>query len=199
MPGLPQARQALARFFSGAGPVADVQTPPDAADAVPGARSLRATRILARRRHTRLGRFAAWINDCLDAARRRNEQAAIEETKSYLRAKRRSLTLMLGLLNPQQREEFRNYHYFHVIGGKTGVRYRIRVASFANIDIIGPNGRTMSRICAHPAGDVPVYDVMAAQMLHLADAATEKTFLRYTNVHPVVGSERRTDGAFWVP
>jgi hypothetical protein len=193
MQGLPQARQALARFFGSAGPATGMQTPPDAADAMSGVRAI------ARRRRTRLARFAAWVNDYLDSARRRNEQAAIEETKSYLRAKRRSLTLMLSLLNPQQREEFRNYHYFHVIGGKTGARYRIRVASFANIDIIGPNGRTMSRICAHPAGDVPVYDVMAAQMLHLSDAATEKTFLRYANVHPVVGSERRTDGAFWVP
>jgi hypothetical protein len=192
MPGLPQARQALARFFGGTGPAADMQVPRDAAGTV--------SRVhITARRYLRLARFAAWVNDYLDAARQRNEQAAIEETKSYLRAKRRSLTLMLSLLNPQQREEFRNYHYFHVIGGKTGVRYRIRVASFANIDIIGPNGRTMSRICAHPAGDVPVYDVMAAQMLHLADAATEKTFLRYANVHPVVGSERRTDGAFWAP
>jgi hypothetical protein len=192
MPGLHQARQVLARFFGGAGPAADMQASRDAAGAASGA-------YAAMRRHARLARFAAWVNDYLDSARRRNEQAAIEETKSYLRAKRRSLTLMLSLLNPRQREEFRNYHYFHVTGGKTGTRYRIRVASFANIDIIGPNGRTISRICAHPAGDVPVYDVMAAQMLHLADAATEKTFLRYANVHPVVGAERRADGAFWGP
>lgn len=145
-----------------------------------------------------LCRFAAWVDDYLNAARRRNEAVALEETKASLRAKRRSLALMLGLLSPEQREEFHRYRHFHVIGGKTGTLYRIRVASFANIDIIGPGDRIMYRICAHPAGEVPIYDVMAAQMLHLQDAATEKVFLKYANVHPVV-SQRRSEWAFWVP
>jgi hypothetical protein len=146
-----------------------------------------------------LGRFFAWFRSRMDAARQRNRDALLEESRSILRAKRRSLGLMLSLLSPEQREEFRTRRYFHVIGGSSGTRYRITVAPFANIDIIGPTGRPLYRLCAHPSGDVPVYDVMAAQMLHLQDPATESAFLRRANVHAVVQQVRRGDGPFWVP
>jgi len=175
MAGLVRARQAMGRFCGGAW------------TAVRAAASATGDRL-------RRCRFAAWVEDYLEAARRRNDQAAIEETKTCLRAKRRSLALMLSLLSAEQREEFRNYRYFHAIGGRTGIRYRIRVASFANIDIVGSNGRTMCRLCAHPAGDVPVYDVMAAQMLHLEDAATERAFLRSANLHPATSAHERRQG-----
>jgi len=182
LPGFARAGQLLVRMFSGAPAVADapVSSPASATGGPIG----------------RIGRFglARWIDERLNAARRRNEQAAIEETRSYLRAKRRSLALMLSLLTPEQRAEFQRYRHFHVTGGETGTRYRIRVASFANVDIIGPAGSTLYRLCAHPRGDVPVYDVMAAQMLHLQDVATERAFLRFANVHPVVSTRRPERG-----
>jgi hypothetical protein len=146
-----------------------------------------------------LFRFAAWVDDYLNAARRRNEEAAVEETRQYMRAKRRSLALMLSLMSPAQREEFRRYRYFHVTGGESGTGYRIRVASYTNIDVIGPTGSTLHHLCVRPWGDVPVYDVMAAQMLHLQDATTEMRFLRCANVHPVVPQRRRNEWSFWVP
>jgi hypothetical protein len=43
-----------------------------------------------------------------------------------------------------------------------------------------------------------VYDVMAAQMLHLQDAATEMRFLKCANVHPAVSLRRRNEWSFWV-
>ncbi|TFW10312.1 hypothetical protein E4K72_01570 [Oxalobacteraceae bacterium OM1] len=146
-----------------------------------------------------LGRVLEWFHARMEDARRRNQQALVEESKALLRAKRRSLGLMLSLLTPEQREEFRTRRYFHVIGGSSGTRYRITVAPFANIDIIGPTGRPMYRLCAHPGGDVPVYDIMAAQMLHLQDPATEMAFLRRANVHALVTQSRRPERSFWVP
>lgn len=176
MAGWPEVRHALGRIFFAPATLSA------------GARDTHAPVVVRAVR-----RILAGIDTCLSAARRRNEQVAIEETKSYLRAKRRSLGLMLALLSPEQHAEFHRYRYFHVIGAETGNRYRIRVASFANIDVIGPSGSTLYRLCAHPRGDVPVYDVMAAQMLHLQDAQTERAFLRFANVHPVVAHGRRTE------
>jgi hypothetical protein len=187
MPGLTGARQALGRFFAGA------EVPAQGSDARAVAGASQVTHTVAPR-----GLFT-WIAGQISNIRGRNEEALIEEAHSVLRAKRRSLTLMLSLLTPEQRQEFRAFRHFHVIGGSTGTLYRIRVASFANMDIVGPNGRTMYRLCAHPAGDVPVYDVMAAQLLHLQDASTERAFLRRANVHPVVSQVRAAPGTFWVP
>ncbi|MGE5650395.1 MAG: hypothetical protein ACM34A_09370, partial [Bacillota bacterium] len=59
----------------------------------------------------------------------------------------------------------------------------------ANIDVLTPEGRVRHRLCAHPAGDVPVFDVMAAQMLHLQDPGSEQRFLRRANVHPPLPEE----------
>jgi len=183
MPGLVRARQAVTRLFAG--------------NSQYHAR-VRTRSPLLMRSCLRLLRFAEWIGDYLDAARQRSERAAMEETRQYLRAKRRSLTLLLNLLSPAQREEFRRYRHFHVIGGETGTLYRIRVASFTNIDVIASTGDTMHHLCVHPGGDVPVYDVMAGQMLHLQDAATERAFLRSANVHPAVSQRRRGEWEFWM-
>jgi len=138
-----------------------------------------------------------WIDQRLSTSRLRNEEILLEASRSVLRAKRRSLTLLLRLLNEEQRQEFRMYRHFHVIGGSTGTVYCIRVASFANIDVIGPTGRPMCRLCAHPADDLPVYDVLAAQMLHLQDPSTERAFLRRANVHASVPQARLPPRSFW--
>lgn len=112
-----------------------------------------------------------------------------EQIRRDRRAKRRALTLLLKLLSPQQRQEFREFRHFHVTGGRSGNRYRVRAATFANIDVLYANGRVKHRLCAHPTGDVPVYDVMAAQMLHLQDPVTEQRFLQRANVHPALSED----------
>jgi hypothetical protein len=199
MPDLARARQAVERLLTGGAASAGAAAPAQRNTMQAQRNSIRPIRTSAiLQLYLRLCRFATWVDDYLNAARSRNEALAIEETKTYLRAKRRALTLMLGLLNPEQREEFRRYRHFHVIGGATGTRYRIRVAAFANIDVLGPTGRTMYRLCVHPGGDVPVYDAMAAQMLHLQDPVTEKSFLKQANVHPVVAQDRRAERVFWI-
>jgi len=129
---------------------------------------------------------------------RSNELAMQAEMRKVHRAKRRALLLLMKQLNPEQRQEFRKCGYFHVVGGSTGNRYRIRVAAFANIDLLGPNGRVKHRLCAHPAGDVPVYDVMAAQLLHLQDPATEMRFLQRANIHPALSEDRIRSNSAWV-
>jgi len=132
------------------------------------------------------------------AALRRNEQRMIERTLDLHHARGRALDLLISLLEPDQRQEFQLCRYFHVTGGNTGTRYRIRVASFANIDVLDSVGKPMYRLCAHPAGDIPVYDVMAAQMLFLQDPATEERFLLKAKVYTALAEVRFPTKASWI-
>ena len=146
---------------------------------------------------SRLHGFYRWAREQVLEARRNNEMLLQEETRHARRAQRRALTLLMRLLSQAQRDEFRAYRQFHVIGGGTGTRYRIRAAALVNIDVIGPDGTVTHRLCAHPAGDVPLYDVMAAQMLHLQDPASEQRFLQQAYVHSVVPGVRIRAGTAW--
>jgi hypothetical protein len=107
------------------------------------------------------------------------------------RAERRSLVLLMKLLNQEQRQEFRHSGHFHVTGGSTGERYRIRVGKIANIDALRDDGTVKHCLCVTPIGGVPVYDVMAAQLLHLQEPATERRLLRDANIYPARRDERR--------
>ena len=124
------------------------------------------------------------IFEQVHVAQRNSELARQEALRKDRRAKRRSLTLLLKLLNQTQRQEFREFRHFHVVGGRTGNRYRIHVGSISNIDVLHRNGTVRHRLCVQPTGDVPTYDVMAAQLLYLQDPDTELRFLRKANVHP---------------
>jgi hypothetical protein len=99
------------------------------------------------------------------------------------RAEQRALSLLLGLLNKEQRGEFQAYGYFHVTGGSTGARYRIRFDSAVNIDLLGENGSVRYHLCARPIGNIPMYDVMAGQLLYLQNGRTETRFLEQANRH----------------
>jgi hypothetical protein len=96
------------------------------------------------------------------------------------RARRKSLALLLRLMSPQQRQQFRQSGSFYVVGGSSGTLYRIRSGKIANIDVLRDESKVKWRLCAHPRG-VPLYDVMAAQLLHLQDPLMEKRFLLYAN------------------
>jgi len=193
MPILNVAWRTLRRFFCRAdAPVAaapssatgDVDVNNEAASNAPGGR--------------RLHGFYERVMEQVLETQRNNELVRLDEIRRDRRAKRRALSLLMRLLTLEQREEFRTYRYFHVVGGSTGVRYRIRVAPFANIDALRADGRVRHRLCAFPAGDVPVYDVMAAQMLHLQDPATEQRFLQRANVHAALTEERARSSSMWV-
>lgn len=129
---------------------------------------------------------------------RNSELGGFEDMHRERRAKRRSLSLLMRLLSPQQRQEFRQFGHFHVAGGASGNRYRIRPGTFANIDVLYASGRVKHRLCAHPAGDVPVYDVMAAQMLHLQDPLSEPRFLRQANVHLAISEDSGRSASMWM-
>jgi len=147
---------------------------------------------------SRLRAFCDWIKREFLNRQRHSDLLARERIRNDRRAKRRALGLLMGLLSDEQRQEFCAYRHFHVVGGLSGNRYRIRVAAFANIDVLGFNESVMYRLCAHPAGDIPVYDVMAAQLLHLQDAATEQRFLQHANVHPALSEDGLRTRTAWI-
>jgi hypothetical protein len=105
-----------------------------------------------------------------------------EAIRKHRRATRKSLTLLLKLLTPEQRREFRRHRCFYVVGGSSGDVYRIRVGKIANVDLLGGGGKVKYSLCVHPDGGVPIYDAMAAQVLHLQDPLTEERFLQRANI-----------------
>lgn len=122
---------------------------------------------------------SAWIRDWHSERER-----AQDALRARRRAERRALTLLLGLLNADQRHDFREHGHIHVTGASSGSRYRIRAALFANIDVLACTGAVAHRLCVQPTGELPMYDVMAGQMLYLQDPGAEEGFLGLANIHP---------------
>jgi hypothetical protein len=117
-------------------------------------------------------RYREWVWD----AQRKREMAQ-QAIRNKRRATDKAYSLLLNLLNSEQRQEFEALGHFHVTGGASGDRYRIRIGSVANIDVLQNDGMVKHCLCAYPTGDIPVYDVMAGQMLYLQDPLAEKRFL----------------------
>lgn len=145
-----------------------------------------------------------WVKRVWERVRRemedpqqRRERVRRDALSQERRATRRSLVLLMKQMTPQQRREFRDHRYFHVIGGGSGERYRIRVGTIANIDAMRDDGTVKHRLCARPVDDVPVYDVMAAQLLHLQDPASEPHFLLQANVQPTLPDDRSAYRTAW--
>jgi len=131
-------------------------------------------------------------------AQRNLELATQKAMRKDRRAERKALSLLMSLLNPEQRRDFRECRHFYVTGGSSRERYRIRVGMIANIDVLGNDGKVKYRLCVTPTGGVPVYDVMAAQLLHLQDSVTEEQLLRQANVHPAVPEDRVCSRLAWI-
>ena len=131
---------------------------------------------------TRARWLCARCREWLQAARRRHERLG-QEARQKDRVEQKALSLLLNLLNQEQRHEFQTYGYFHVTGGGSGDRYRIRVDSAVNIDVLGENGTVKYHLCARPSGNIPMYDVMAGQLLYLQDRNAETRFLAQANRH----------------
>jgi len=129
-----------------------------------------------------LYRFCQRFKEKIQEPQRYSERLRQEAISNERRATRRALILLLQQLNPKQRQEFREYRCFYVTGASSGDRYRIRVGTIANVDVFRSDGMVKHRLCARPVEDVPVYDVMAAQLLYLQDPGTEQRFLLQANV-----------------
>ena len=181
MAGLVEEWRSICRFLGGS----TTSAGPDDANAAPPANFRTLMRELG-------ATLRSWFRPASRPRVRAAEASSIplwlEATREEPRANRRALGLLLKLLNPEQREEFRRSGHFHVIGGKSHAHYRIRPDRVANIDVLGDDGTVLYRLCVAPAGAVPVYDVMAAQMLHLQDAGAEERFLQMANVFYRMGS-----------
>lgn len=133
----------------------------------------------------------AWLQDYHQrrgAQRREDEWRSRlewrEEAKDVRRANRRALTLLLKQLSPEQRQTFRTLGYFFVTGAHSSDRYCIRAEMNANIDVLDHGTETHYRLCVLPNGGVPIYDVMAAQLLYLQDPQTEKLLIREAKIYP---------------
>jgi len=139
---------------------------------------------------SRLYAFFCLTRQCMQQAQERRAELWMEtmqnadRVQEERRAKRRALSLLMRLLNPEQRQEFRKYRHFHVTGASSGDRYRIRIDLIANIDVLSDDGKVWHRLCIHPAGGVPMYDVMASQLLQLQDPIAEVQLLKQANVIP---------------
>lgn len=114
----------------------------------------------------------------------RDRQSAVQKSITAMRrVKRKAKIVLLRALTPEQREEFKQFGYVHVTGGKTQRRYRIREGRMGNIDVLDKAGKVRHRLCAHPREDLPDYDVMLTQVLYLRDAENEEGFLSIANRH----------------
>ena len=91
------------------------------------------------------------------------------------RASERSLDLLVHCLTPAQRTEFARSSTFKV-RGESGQQYRITYGTTSNVEVLGPSGTVARRLCAIPAGDLPIPAVMLAQKLMLETQESE--FLR---------------------
>lgn len=118
----------------------------------------------------------------LRAAQHAREQRGREALQKAC-AERKALSLLLNLMSQEQRHDFHTCGYFHVTGGSSGDRYRIRVDSAVNIDVLGDDGAIKYHLCARPSGNIPMYDVMAGQLLYLQDGDAETRFLQRANRH----------------
>lgn len=136
------------------------------------------------------------VIEWLEGTQHDSERMAQEALRKERRARRRSLVLLLKLMNHDQRQEFRKCRYFHVTGAASGERYRIRTDLIANIDVLRDDGGVKYRLCVGPTG-VPVYDVMAAQLLHLQDASTEQRFLQQANILSALSEEHGYFRTMW--
>jgi hypothetical protein len=111
----------------------------------------------------------------------------VRHEEAHGTAKREALAVLLRLLSREQRRTLRQQHCFYVRGGCSGSLYRIRNAENANIDLLGARGVVQYRLCILPEGDIPLYSIMATQLLHLQDPGAEHEFLREADVYPGAG------------
>jgi hypothetical protein len=75
--------------------------------------------------------------------------------------------LLLENLSSRQRDQFRKYGHFEVIGGTTGKRYRLTSDFRMNVEELDRNGRRTCLLCFLPGTWLPLGDVLLAQKLAL--------------------------------
>ncbi len=90
-----------------------------------------------------------------------------QERLAFRHAETRALELLKANLSTEQLKSFRKLGHFHVVGGATRVRYRIRRGHQMNVDLLDDMGRPVAHLCFLPKGRIPFADVMLAQKIAL--------------------------------
>lgn len=101
-------------------------------------------------------------------------------------AEARGQKLLCEWLSPAQRKQFDSGRCFEVMGQRTGRRYRIRLGTTYNIDVLDSRGEVQQQICFAPEGGLVAGDVMLAQKIALE--TDEEIALRVANRRPPAGS-----------
>jgi hypothetical protein len=109
------------------------------------------------------------------------------QMRRQLRASREALALLLRVLSPRQRQSLRENGSFTLVGGASGLRYRIHSTGSANIDQLDARGAVEYRLQIAPACELAFPGWLAMQVLHLQDPETEYPFLAAAQVFPAHG------------
>ena len=113
-----------------------------------------------------------------------HKKTAPLQMRPQLRASREALALLLRVLNSRQRQSLRETGSFMLLGGASGLRYRVRTSGQANIEQLDADGAVAYRLCIAPACELAFPGWLAMQALHLQDPETEYPFVAAAQVFP---------------
>nr|WP_314627816.1 hypothetical protein [uncultured Noviherbaspirillum sp.] len=128
------------------------------------------------------GLLRSWLGGLL-----RGPALPASPIRRQLRANRESLALLLRVLSTRQRQSLRDTGSFMLLGGASGLRYRIRSTGEANIDQLDAHGAVEYRLRIAPACELALPGWLLMQVLHLQDPETEYPFLAAAQVFPARG------------
>jgi hypothetical protein len=105
----------------------------------------------------------------------------------------RGFKLLLANLTPEQRRQYKRDRNFDVIGGQSGIRYRLWHCYQQNIEELDARGRRMWIWCFHPRETLVLGDVLLAQKtaLELFEAEAIRIAHRYLNFGANAGPASR--------
>lgn len=84
--------------------------------------------------------------------------------KTDAAAAKRATELLEASLTPAQLEQFKANGWFDVVGGTTGMLYRIRHGKSHNVELMR-DGKRVRTLCFYPGGNLPAADCMLAQKI----------------------------------
>jgi hypothetical protein len=90
----------------------------------------------------------------------------------------RARAILAAYLTEEQRAQLARDKFF-VVRGSKGRLFEIRHGRVQNVTLLGPDGKAVVRLCAHPSLAVPDGDTMLAQKLLLE--TDEEEFYRIAN------------------
>jgi hypothetical protein len=93
--------------------------------------------------------------------------------ESRRKAEERGDELLRSWLTPEQERQWRSCRAFEVVGCHSGTRYRITNSATMNVQQLDATGRSVTRWCFMPRGDLVTGDVLLAQKIALETMESE--------------------------